>query len=76
MPSKTYAGAALDYGNPETRMTDRSRPARLTYDAYSGHACTHHGPRPMRVVRSIEPTDSGSYYYACAVCGAGGWSGA
>jgi hypothetical protein len=72
MRSKTLVGAALD--SPEFRP-DRSRPARLTFSDYYGHACSIHGPRPMRVNRNVEPTESGSYYYSCSVCGAGGWSG-
>jgi hypothetical protein len=33
------------------------------------------GPRKVRANRNVEPTESGSYYYSCSVCGAGGWSG-
>lgn len=29
----------------------------------------------VKVDRSVEPTESGSYYYRCDICGAGGWSG-
>lgn len=29
----------------------------------------------VRVARDVEPTESGSYWYVCERCGAGGWSG-
>lgn len=31
--------------------------------------------RTVGVVRSVEPTESGSYFYRCDRCGASGWSG-
>lgn len=64
----------------------------ITYDDQHGHVCTcteavtyddegypeHASYLPtVAVVRDAEsPTESGSYWYQCSRCGAGGWSGA
>lgn len=58
----------------------------ITYDAHFGHVCTcadvtpPDSPHPVydatvRVAREIAPTESGSWFYTCARCGAGAWSG-
>jgi hypothetical protein len=60
---------------------------QIIYDERYGHVCTctqkivsdSHGAtyKPtVKVDRSIEPTESGSWWYHCTRCGAGGWSGA
>lgn len=63
---------------------------RITYDAEFGHVCTctettvrdengepeYAAYEPtVRVAQDIAPTESGSWYYVCSKCGAGGWSG-
>jgi hypothetical protein len=57
---------------------------QITYDDQHGHVCTctkravgeRDVYRPtVTVDRSIEPTESGSWWYSCSRCGAGGWSG-
>lgn len=49
---------------------------RLVFDDEHTHACSLHGAT-IRCDRSIEPTESGSWWYSCSRvrCGAGGWSG-
>jgi hypothetical protein len=61
----------------------------IQYDDQYGHVCTctafvddvayapHTTYQPtVSVVRDEEsPTESGSYWYQCSRCGAGGWSG-
>lgn len=60
----------------------------ITYDAKYGHACTctmavqnvAYAPHKwyentVKVDRSVEPTEGGSYWLVCSRCGAGGWSG-
>lgn len=58
----------------------------ITYDDYFGHVCTCADVTPddseypvyertVDVVRSVEPTETGSWFYACSRCGASGWSG-
>lgn len=64
---------------------------QITYDDQCGHVCTctlmlstplaYEAQRPLysptvRVAPDVEPTESGSYWYVCMRCGAGGWSGA
>ena len=68
----------------------RVRSGEITYDSQYGHVCTcteatendalgeplYHSYLPsVTVDRSTRPTESGSYYYVCSRCGAGGWSG-
>ena len=60
----------------------------ILYDGEYGHVCTctrrtvgtvtkHYAYAPtVHVDRSVEPTESGSWWYACSRCGAGAWSGA
>lgn len=70
-------------------QTTRKR-GKLTYSDEYGHVCTctekierdadgfpsHVGYLPtVRVVREVEPTETGSWYYRCERCGASGWSG-
>jgi hypothetical protein len=59
----------------------------ITYDGEVGHVCTctrrvvgdttkHYVyARTVDVDRSVEPTESGSWWYVCSRCGAGAWSG-
>ena len=60
----------------------------ITYDSYFGHVCTcalleDESERDQIAVyaatvfvdRTIEATDTGSWYYRCDRCGAGAWSG-
>lgn len=62
----------------------------LTYSDEYGHVCTctervardalgapiHAEYAPtVKVNRDVPPTESGSWWYSCARCGAGGWSG-
>ncbi len=62
----------------------------ITYDDHFGHVCTcteateyddeGYPLQPsylptVNPARDIEPTESGSYWYTCSRCGAGGWSG-
>ena len=61
----------------------------ITYDDRQGHVCScaerwrsvlryeaePQYDRTVEVDRSIEPTEGGSYWYACSRCGAGAWSG-
>ena len=60
----------------------------ITYVEEYGHVCTctafvddvAYAPHTtyqntVSADRSIEPTESGSYWYVCSRCGAGGWSG-
>ena len=61
----------------------------IRYDEEYGHVCTctekvvvdaegdaHRTYEPtVHVVREVEPTESGSWWYACDRCGAGAWSG-
>lgn len=71
-------------------MTTRTARGEITYDDQHGHVCTctervHRDSdgmpsyatyRPtVAVDRSIEPTESGSWFYVCSRCGAGRWSG-
>lgn len=59
---------------PSTEAAAKHERGALSYDAERGHVCTVHG-ETVAVVRGVTPTDSGSYFYRCLVCGAGGWSG-
>ena len=67
-----------------------TRRGQLTYSDEYGHVCTcteaveyddegypsHTSYLPtVYVAREIEPTESGSWWYCCERCGAGGWSG-
>lgn len=71
-------------------VTGEPRRGQITYDDQHGHVCTctqaveydeHGEPREpsylptVAVARDVEPTESGSYWYVCSRCGAGGWSG-
>lgn len=69
-------------------MDTTTRRGSITYDSEYGHVCTcsafvddvAYAPHTtyqhtVAADRDIEPTDSGSYYYVCARCGASGWSG-
>jgi len=63
----------------------------IIYDSELGHVCGCSEREPHRdadgnpiypdydrtvsVDRSVEPTESGSWYYRCSRCGAGAWSG-
>lgn len=61
---------------------------QIIYDEQcGGHVCTCTRTVPenfgwpvykktVKVDRSIEPTESGSWWYHCTRCGAGAWSGA
>lgn len=51
-------------------------PARLTVDEHGSLVCSEHG-NTVVVDRDVEPTESGSYWYACSRrdCRAAGWSG-
>jgi len=64
---------------------------QVIYDAECGHVCTCAEGKPLRdeegeaiaptyartvhVARTVEPTESGSWWYVCDRCGAGAWSG-
>lgn len=67
-----------------------TRAGSITYDDQHGHVCTctqateydDNGdplaPSYLPTVaadRDQPPTESGSYFYVCSRCGAGGWSG-
>lgn len=58
--------------------TCTARETKLTFAGFEGeqgeHDWTTYEPT-VGVDRSIPPTDSGSWYYVCSRCGAGGWSG-
>lgn len=62
----------------------------IIYDDQFGHVCTctrkvvidadglesHATYKPtVKADRTIEPTESGSYWYSCTRCGTGTWSG-
>lgn len=68
-------------------MTSRGE---ILYDDQYGHVCSctakverddggeliHTSFDPtVRVDRSVEPTQGGSWWYVCSRCGAGAWSG-
>ena len=70
--------------------THSTRRGTLTYSDEHGNVCScteavtydddgypeHASYLPtVKRVRSVEPTETGSYYYACERCGASGWSG-
>jgi hypothetical protein len=64
---------------------------KITYDSEYGHVCScseelhsasgedgegyYTYARTVNVCRDIEPTESGSWLYACSDCGATAWSG-
>jgi len=63
------------------------RRGTIIYDDRYGHVCTctqrvagsttryHVYTRSVDVVRDVEPTQTGSWLYACKRCGATAWSG-
>lgn len=64
-----------------------SKRGSITYDSEYGHVCTctqrvvghttmHYEYKNTVIVDpSVEPTESGSWWYVCEACGAGQWSG-
>ena len=49
-----------------SRTIERDADGEAVHDRYS---------QTVSVARYIRPTESGSWWYVCSRCGAGGWSG-